>query len=281
MSSLSKAVSILNLFSLDLLELGVADISRRVGIPKSTAHRLLMTLVNEGFLEKRRVTGKYAIGPKLYMIGSLYLNATDIMTAAEPVIESLNTLTGEVSSLACLEKGYAVIILRKESEYAFRWSHVGSVLPAHGSAMGKALLSELSDAELDVLYPEETLMATSPKTIKTKTELKGNLEHIRKTGISLSNEELVEGVEGIARVIRDVSSKAVAAISIGVPIFRLSDAYLSQLTTMVRLGANLISYRLGYQDLVYQIRDIQELRSWWDQNPLDVRDTKEKVVLRK
>jgi DNA-binding IclR family transcriptional regulator len=277
MSSLSKAISILDSFSPDSPELGVADISRRVGIPKPTTHRLLMNLVREGIIEKRKGTGKYVIGARLHMIGSLYLN-TDIMTAAQPIVESLNELTGEVSSLAHLERGYAVVIIREETKYAFRWSHVGSVLPAHGSAMGKALLSELTKEELDIIYPEETLVAVAPKSLKTKTELKRNLEQIRKTGISFSKEELVEGVEGIARVVRNASGKSVAAISIGVPVIRLSDSYRSRMTTMVRLGADLASYRLGYRDPACKVHDIEGLRSWWNQHRPDISPTHNRVV---
>lgn len=228
----------------------------------------MTTLVTTGLLERSN-TGKYIIGPALYTIGNLYLNATDILKAAEPVVAILNNLTGEVASIGILENEYTVIVMRKESKYGFRWSHVGSLLPAHASAMGKALLSELNGADLDSLYPEEILKPVNPKTIKTKTELRENLEQIKKTGISVSQEELVEGIGGIARAIRDASGKAVAALSIGVPVFKLNEAYHSQIVTMVRLGASLASYRLGYQNEVPEVRDIEEIRSWWEQNPLE------------
>jgi DNA-binding IclR family transcriptional regulator len=136
--------------------------------------------------------------------------------------------------------------------------------------MGKAFLSESTEAELDSLYPEEKLRPVTAKTIATKTELKRRLEEIRKTGVSFGREESYEGVAAVASLIRDASGKPVVGMAIPVPIYKMNEANRERLATLVRLGCSLVSYRLGYQDTVYPVRDIEEIRSWWKQNQLEI-----------
>jgi len=266
-----RVMAVLKSFTPDASELGVAEISRKVGIPMTTTHRMLSTLTKGGLLERNSETGKYAIGPVLYAIGSLYLNTTDVVKAAEPVTKTLNELTGEAVNVGILDKGNMVYVLREETKGAFRFAdHVGTVLPAYASAMGKALLSELTDAEIDSLYPEEKLRPLTKKTTSTKTELKIELEKTRKTGISINKEGSWDGVEGIGSVIRNAAGKAVAALSIAMPVFKMNQAKSEQLGILIKLGASLISYRLGYYAMDNDIHDVQQIRSWWEQNQSDL-----------
>lgn len=270
MKSLVRAMSVLKSFTLSELELGGADIVQKVGIPKTTAYRILAYLTEGGLLEKNPMTGKYMIGPTLYSLGSLYLSTTGILKATEPVIKTLNNLTNEAVNVGILDKRYMAVIMKEESRDAFRFSlHIGSVIPAYTSAMGKALLSELTEAEIDNLFPEERLRQLTKKTIATKSELKRELEQIRKTGVSFDREGSTEGVDGIASVIRDVSGKAVAAMSITPPSFRINEGKRERFANLVKLGASLASYWLGYQDTANPVRDIEEIRSWWEQNQTD------------
>ena len=265
--SLLRAISVIKSFTPNELELGPADIARKVKIPLTTAHRTLATLTRGGLLEQNDRTGKYRIGPGFYMQGSLYLRTTDIFKAAEPVTKALNDLTGEAVAIAILNQGNVVLVMKEESKYDFRVAtHVGSILIAYASAMGKALLSELPETEIDSIIPKERLQPRTKNTIATKTELKLELEQIRKTGISFDLEGNFEGVVGIASLIRDASGKAVAAMSIPVPVFRSDQASRERIATLVKMGTSLISYRLGYGDTDNPIHDIEEIRSWWEQN---------------
>lgn len=269
-NSLLKAALILKSFTLHEPELSAAAISRRVGIPKMTTHRILATLTKAGLLERNSETAKYRIGPELYTLGSLYLHTTDLIIAARPVIKTLNELTSENINLSIFDKGSVVLVMKEEAMYAFRYDrHIGSILPASASAMGKTFLSELTETELDSTYPAEELQPLTEKAIATKAELKLELEQIRRTGISFDREECNEGVVGIGSIIRGVNSRAVAAMSIGLPVFRIRQNTIDRFATLVRLGASLISYRLGYRDAVHPVRDIGEIRSWWEQSQLD------------
>lgn len=265
-----KAVSVLESFTSDEPELGTVQISNKLGMPLTTTRRILASLTISGLLNRNGKTSQYVIGPTLYALGSLYLKTTDICIAAKPVIETLNDLTKETVNISILDRSNITLIMKEESKHTFRLTtHIGSIVHAYASAMGKALLSELTEAEIDSLYPEEKLAPLTNKTIPTKTELKRELEQIRKTGIAFDREGSYEGVEAIGSVIRNASGKAVAAMSIAVPVFRMNEANRKRLTTLVRLGVSLIGYRLGYQDTQYPVRDIKEIYSWWKQNQLD------------
>jgi len=269
-SSIAKAIRIMKCFTPDQMQLGTTEIARKIGLSKATTHRILNVLDENGVLQKSPVSKKYRIGPELYFLGSLYLITDDILEVAAPVIKKLNDLTNEVVNVAIFEKGYAVIVMREESKHELRWSrHVGSVLPTNSSSMGKALLSELTEAEIDSLYPVEELPQITTKTIRSKTELKKELEQIRQDGISVDNEGTVEGIIGIGTLIRDASGKAVAAISIAAPTVRVNDTKRAIYTSLVKQGASLISYSLGYRNQEKPVKNLREVEYWWEQNKLN------------
>jgi len=261
--SVERIIAILKGFSLKSSSLRLSEIYSRVGIPKSTTHRILATLTKGGLLDYDPEEEKYSVGLELYAIGSLFLSNTDIIGAAEPVVKVLNDLTGEVTNLAIMDdKANIIIILREEVKHALRVGlPVGFSSPAYAHALGKALLSELSDAEIDSLYPNEDLTPLTPKTVPTKTRLKQELEQVRITGVAYISEQAFEGVEAVAAVVRNQAGKAVAATAIGAPTVRMNESRRKTFSAMVKLGAALISYRLGYQGPDVSVRNIEDLRS--------------------
>lgn len=269
-NSLVKAISILKYFSPSELELSVAEISQKVRIPISTAYRLIATLLDAGLLDKNVNTGKYCVGHTLYAIGSLYLSSTDIIKIASPVIKTLNELTGEAVSVGILEGDSLVVVMKEETKGAIRIAtHVGTVVLAYSSGMGKALLSELTEKEIDRLYPEPRLKPRTKNTIVSKKQLKLELEEIRRIGIAYGREESFEGIESVASVIRDTNGRAVSAMSISVPVFRMTNISRERLATLISMGSNLISFQLGYRDKRNLIRDIEEIVIWWKQESID------------
>ena len=267
--SVQRTVLVLRSFSPSDLELTPAEIYRKVRIPKTTIYRIIATLARTGILEYNENTGKYRVGPELYFLGSLYLGTTDIVKAAEPVTKELNRLTGEAFNVSIFENGHVVVVMKEESASFFRFAvHIGSIIPAYASSMGKALLSDLTGEEIDSLYQDEKLRPVTKKTIVNKKELKKELEQIRKTGVSFSDGGTYDSLFGIATLIRDASGKGVAALSINLPTFKVDLVNKEKLATLVKMGANLISYRLGYQNMVNPVRNIREIISWWEQDQL-------------
>jgi DNA-binding IclR family transcriptional regulator len=209
-------------------------------------------------------TGKYAIGPLLYQMGTLYLDTIDVFKASKPIMETLRDLTREDIVMGMLDRGNVVLIMKEESNLDFRIGrHVGESIPAYASSMGKALLSELTDAELDLLYPEEKLEPVTEKTVTRKAELRSILRDVGKSGAAYDQESGRIGVEGVASVVRDASGKAVASLCISMPIFRANPVRRQQLAKLVTMSASLISSHLGYRDSDKPVPDIREIQSWW------------------
>jgi DNA-binding IclR family transcriptional regulator len=132
--------------------------------------------------------------------------------------------------------------------------------------MGKVLLSEFSDEQIDTLYPNERLQPLTRKTITSKKVLKRELEQIRETGLSYSDGGTYEGLFGIATLIRNANGKGIAAVSINVPSIKSNSIDKEKLGVLIKMGANLISYRLGYENMVDPVRNIREITSWWERN---------------
>jgi DNA-binding IclR family transcriptional regulator len=265
--SLLKAVSVLKCFSPHDLEVGPSEVSRKVGISKAQAFRILSTLASSGILERNTQNQKYTIGPLLYFLGNLYISTRDIVKTAEPILLALNDITGEALNLSIFDKGYITVILRALAKSRFRADiHMGELVPAYGSAMGKAFLSELEDKEIDDYYTGEYLEPRTSKTITSKSQLKIQLNEIRKTGVSYTKEEGFEGIEGIASLIRDRNGKAVAAMSIHLPVYKANDVIRERFKKLIIMGCSLISYRMGYQTDKSPIHDIQEIREWWQKS---------------
>ncbi len=232
-------------------------------MPKSTVHRFLHALKDERVLVRNNGTGKYSIGPMMYAIGSLFLNSTNIYRIAEPVLKGLNDIASEAISLAILERGRVMTIMRQESKQELRYIiPVGATVPAYASAMGKALLSELPESEIDNLYPENLARVTI-KTIKTRRALKKELAEIKESSISFDHEGRTEGILGIASPVRDATGKVVAAMSVSIPLFRKKPGQEKQLASLIKYGAKLVSYNLGYQNN-QNVLSLQGIQDWWD-----------------
>jgi len=236
-------------------------------MPMSTGHRLLKGLEEDGMLS-RDSRGRYRIGPELYAIGTLYLRTADISEASRPILTLLNDLTSESVNVSIPAKGNVVLIMKAESKHAFRVAQqVGSLYPAYASSMGMALLAELTDAEIDELYPQEKLEPLTERTLTSKTQLKQELQRVRETGVAFDIEGSYQGVVCVSSVIRDASGHAVAAMSISGPQVRMEPDLERRFAPLVKLGARAISYRLGYPGPDGPRPTIEAIQALWNQEP--------------
>lgn len=266
--SLDKAIAVLKCFTPEKPELKTSEVASKVGMHRVTAHRLLETLSKANLLHKDNNRRVYTIGPELYVLGSIYIENNDIYKSANPVVKKINELTGEVVAINVPDsRGGIMLLMREERQTGFRWAaHVSSIFPAYASAGGKSLLSELSEEEIDNLYPEEKLRQLTAKTISNKTRLKHELKEIRKTGLAHASEEYIDGIESVGSVIRDATGKAAASLVISVPIIGESKITKMQLDKLVKLGASLISYRLGNMRGDMIVKNINEMIDLWKQH---------------
>ena len=262
--STRRVISVLKSFTPDRSELTASEIYKGNGLSKATALRILSTLTQEGLLDYDLITRRYKIGMEVYFLGSIYLKTANVLEVAKPVIETLSVITNEAVLLSMLHRGVLTIIMKEDSTHHLRMvADIGSVFPAYATAMVKALLSELSETELDSVYPGDELLPLTRKTITSKTELKRALEQIRESGIAFDRGESIDGTESIASLIRGTGGEAIAAVAISVLTIRMDEATRQRFVSLIKMGCSLISRRLGYQDESVAVDNIEQIASWW------------------
>ncbi|MGY1638858.1 IclR family transcriptional regulator [Geodermatophilus sp. SYSU D00742] len=227
--------------------LRVAEAAELLGVARSTAHRLLTALRRRGFVMQDRPNGAYRPGPALYEIGLAAVNRIDIRRVARPVLEQLREETQETVSLALLEGTTVRFLDCAESPRSVRvGNRTGVVRPAHASAVGKAVLAGLSDAELDRRYPDGTLPpATTTAALTDLAGLRAELATIRAQGYALNWEESADGVCAVAVALKDTVGQPLAGLGVAAPSSRMRDVdAIRALAPAVVRGAELVQERL-------------------------------------
>jgi DNA-binding IclR family transcriptional regulator len=251
--SVSHALDILESFTRTDKELGVTELSRRLGLHKNNVFRLLATLEHRGYIEQNKETENYRLGPKTLQIGSIFIEQRECRRQARPVLESLMAATGETAVVAVLRANKVIYMDGVESDRTVRAiSRVGAMLPAHCTAVGKAQLAFLPPAEIERLYPESALPERTPLTLRTREALAEDLRIVVSRSYAIENEECDLDVRGIAAPVRDFSQTVIAAVGIVAPAGRLSDERLAKegIITRVQDAAMAISSKLGYHQAV-------------------------------
>jgi IclR family KDG regulon transcriptional repressor len=247
--SVSHALDILEAFTKTDDELGVTDLSKRLGLHKNNVFRLLATLEHRGYIEQNRDTENYRLGPKTLQLGSIFIEQLECRRQARPILEDLMTSTGETAVVAVLRATKVIYMDGVETDRTVRAvSRVGAMLPAHCTAVGKVNLSFLSPAEIENLYPDNELPAVTPRTLRNRDALLNDLKGIRERGYAVENEECDLDVKGIAAPVRDFSKKVIAAVGIIAPANRLGEdrIYTGGVAAKVQEAAMSLSLKLGF-----------------------------------
>ncbi|MEU6225210.1 IclR family transcriptional regulator [Streptomyces sp. NPDC047042] len=209
----SRLWDLLFAFDPDHTELTLADLVRRTGIPHATARRLTLELVEAGALE-RTSDNRFAIGLRLWRLGTLAPRAETLRSAAQPFVEDLYTALRQHVQLAVLQGDQAVVIERLSAVNAVGLtSQVGGYLPLHCSGVGKVLLSHSGPEFIEEVLAGR-LRRFTPRTIVDPAELRRELASCRSTGTVVVKEELSEGAESVATRIVDGRGQVVAALSV-------------------------------------------------------------------
>lgn len=238
-SMVERVVLIVNTIERSSGPLTLGQISLRSGVPRSSAHRILQQLVDARWLQ--RLEGQYALGLRVFEIGSVVAHRDRISQTARPLMLELCRHTSHVIHLALLDGDDVVYLEKVGGAFASRLpSRVGGRLPAHCTAVGKAILAHLPRPELDA-YLSRDLGARTSATITEVTALEAALQEVRRRGFAMESDEAVPGVACVAAPIVDRSS-VVAAISVCGP---RADIRPDELRSAVMHVAAEISRRLA------------------------------------
>ncbi len=246
LGSVANAARVLKAFTQYDREWGVTDLARKLGIAKSTAHRLLATLTDEALLEQDPTTGRYRLGLVVFDLAAA-AQSTDLHEAVLGPMTELRNRTGETVQVAVLDGREVVYVERLDSPNTLRlFLEVGRRNSAHSTGCGKALLAFLPPDQLEHRLKNWKLTGKTQHTLTDPVELRRNLAEARRRGYAVNRRESEAGVISVAAPIRDASGRTVAAISVAGPAERLEPHEHVLAQTTVECAAA-ISRRLGYR----------------------------------
>jgi DNA-binding IclR family transcriptional regulator len=245
LSSVSKALTLLDAFTAEKPELTLSELARRAGAHKSSAFRLLATLEAHGFVEKSPSGRGYRLGWKPLELSGRLLGRYELRELAAPHMEELAQKSGEIVHLSILD-GAEIVYLEKRgrSQPLTVSTTVGGRSPAHASAMGKVLLAGLQAEEAQRLLGSRPLKRFTPTTITDRRRLGRELEAIRRQGFALDNEEAFPGIRCVAAPLRGRAGRVLAALSLTVPAQRMGARRQAELKDLVTDTAARISDRI-------------------------------------
>jgi DNA-binding IclR family transcriptional regulator len=200
--------------------LEIKEILDMFPLSRSTVYNLLQTLVNMGYLEKDS-GGHYSIGIRCFRTGNAFRASNPFINKARDIVERVNKICKETTHFALLEGTDVIYLYKFDSAHAIRiHSEIGKKIPAHTTAIGKAMLSCYSDEDIEALYPNGKLPSQTPKSITSIKVLIGQLREVRRTSIAYEQEESTPYVKCIAVAIVNAQNFPVAGLSIAMPIYR-------------------------------------------------------------
>lgn len=245
--SVDRAFEILEALAVEKNGLGVTEIGNRVGLHKSTVHRLLTSMEYKGYIEQDTDTGMYRLGLKFVELCSLYLNSVELKTEAQPYLRNLSAQTTQPVHLATLVDGEAVYIDKVESYNNIRmYSAIGKRVPVHCTAVGKVLLSRKEPTEIKRILESKELIVFTPHTITDPDMLLEEIIGTGQRGWAEDSEEHEIGIRCIAAPIYDYRSRIIAAISTSGNKNIISSEKTEELSQYVVNAAKDISKRMGY-----------------------------------
>lgn len=248
-NTVERTLSILETVAHSERGLTNSDISRRLKIPKSSASYILRVLEKRSYLIREKDSGKYRLGLKLMSLTRDSAAHTDVREVAKPIMEDFVRRTKLSMHLAVLDNGRAVYVEKVENPNSFIkmdiW--VGHRLPVHSTAIGKVLVSAMTEPEVSGILDLRGMEKKTPRTITGQKKFLKELEKVRTFGFALDNEENSTGARCVASPVFDAQGKLVAALGTSDTIIRLDENHLPKIVEQIKNSAAKISGLLGFE----------------------------------
>lgn len=243
--SLGRAFSILEEVARHREGIGLAELSKLVGLHNSTTFHLAKTLVSLGYLRQEN-NKRYRVGRPLFALAASALDEIEMVNVATPVLEDLSRETSESSHFAVRMGDAVVVIARTSGPGAFQLTdRVGVVRPAHCTALGKIILASLSAEQLERFIDRAELKPSTPKSITDAGVLTREIAEVQRTGVAFDDGEFNPEVRCVAVPVTDFTGKVIGALGISGPIWRLSNQSLHASAQVVQAAANRLSAEFG------------------------------------
>lgn len=244
-----KALQILCQFDPQTPALTVSDVSRRLKIPKSTAHNLLRTLQAYDFLHQDPGDRRYRLGARLFELSNLFAHHTPLLAAARPHLKRLAEVTRETVKLGVLSEGQVLILAAIESPYQLHTrGDEGKRALLHCTGLGKAILAALPPEQVRQIAAEKGLPRLTPQTITRLDRLEEELRQIRARGWAADLEENEAGVICVAAPIPAALTGLAASISVSAPASRIEPQRIARLAAQVLSATRAVAATLAGAD---------------------------------
>jgi len=213
--AVDRAMSLFELLSNSHQGLTLSELSRKLSIPKSTTHYLIRTLVTRGYVQCGTDGRHYLLGLRLADMASASPAELNLRTQVTPYLRQIATRFN-LTATATVQRGAEAVIIAKVESFqdAGGGAWIGRHIDLHCTAQGKALISTLSDKELDKLFGGKELARFTSRTISSLTALKAHLALVRANGFAVNDEEQVAGVRAIAIPVTDPIGAVIASVSV-------------------------------------------------------------------
>ncbi|MGW5691536.1 IclR family transcriptional regulator [Streptomyces asiaticus] len=238
------------LVALDLLRsepsIRVTDLADQLGVARSTAQRLMSSLISHGLAIPHDAGQGYAAGAALLRLGARALDRLTVREVAHPSLVTLARVTGETCELAVLDGAEVLLVDVVEGAHTLRVvDPVGSRAPAHLTAVGKAMLASLPVAELKRLLAEEDLEVRAQRSIGTRAELAKQLVQVRADGYASAQMELGDDYVGVAAPVLGPHGEIAAGLTVAIPAIRATEDFAATIGPKVAVAGREIGRRLA------------------------------------
>jgi len=246
---LDRAINILEFIGQQSTgEAALPELSAAMKLHKTTTHRIAHVLESRGLLRRSLDSNRYRLGLRLYDLGCQALDHVNIRDEARPLMTRVAFEVGETVHLALLDRSEVLYIERAEAQRSLTMgSKLGARNPVYCTSLGKAILANLPETEVDQILSTCRMEPRTKNTITNVLALKRELETIRERGYAIDNEEIEDGVRCIAAPILNGRGRAVAAVSVSGPSSRITPARFQLIGKTMVKGARELSARLGNQ----------------------------------
>lgn len=242
MKSVRNAIKALELLVERDTEVGVTEVSARLGIPKSSASRLLASMTAGGLLQQEPGTRRYRPGILAFRLGSLFRSIASVHDLAREIGRGLTDETGHSTWVGILDANDVVILYNHNGNWPARFAvPLGSRLPAHATSLGKAILSRMSDEEVRHFYARRKLRSRTERTIVDVDTLLEDLHRARARGFSISDEETFPGVRSVGVPIADGTGHVVG-LAVSLPVAELAEGEEQSVTRKLLAAAHSVDW---------------------------------------
>jgi DNA-binding IclR family transcriptional regulator len=245
--SIARAFAIAEEIARNREGIGLAELSKRVGLHNSTTFHLVKTMVQLGYVSQLADSRKYRIGRRMFTLAAGAMDEIELVSVATPVLEKLTRETGEYSHFAIRSGEQIVVVAKTAGTGIFQMvDRTGAVRPAHATALGKVLLAALSPSQLERYLETCELRKFTAKTIVEKDALLREIEEVRRKGLAFDDGEFDPEARCVAVPVRDFTGRVAGAIGMSGPMWRLSLQALQEKSKYVREAAAGLSAELGF-----------------------------------